>query len=338
MCSDGYARGFSNTCHSCNNTEGQLLTWVGFVVSVVIILLLVIFAVVFLIGGLDAVDVVRKCVTRKFSVEGIKSRDCFSTRTSSRESECGGTQDFRNDTIAPASDFTWENQHRSGKSNIGHMSRKPSPTNLVPDDGGRAYVQPCRTVAAPGTNVGLANAPAKLSNHVAMPTSQHARRSTLAVGLDGENKIDNGGESCCGWSVSIKVLASRLPLDKLKILVVVWQILTIFSGITDVEFPACYAIFLSWIDFVNLDIGHIFSASCILPRVNFHARLLVTTLVPLVLVVGLLLTYSVAKSRAGIGSVGVVAKKAAWSRHVAAGLLLTFLVRFSGPPASLRKS
>ncbi|CAM9547013.1 unnamed protein product, partial [Laminaria digitata] len=103
---------------------------------------------------------------------------------------------------------------------------------------------------------------------------------------------------------------------KLKILVVVWQILTLSSSITGVEYPESYTIFLSWIEVVNLDIGHIFSASCVLPSANFYARLLLTTLTPLVLAVGLLLTYYVAKRRAGIGSAGVVKKRAAWSRHV----------------------
>ncbi|CAN0576978.1 unnamed protein product, partial [Laminaria digitata] len=109
---------------------------------------------------------------------------------------------------------------------------------------------------------------------------------------------------------------------KLKILVVVWQILAVFSSITGVEFPASYARFLSWISVVNLDIGSIFSASCVLPPVNFYASLLVTTLAPLVLAAGLVLTYQTAKHRAGIGSAGVTARRAAWSRHVAAGLLL----------------
>ncbi|CAN0564795.1 unnamed protein product, partial [Laminaria digitata] len=70
---------------------------------------------------------------------------------------------------------------------------------------------------------------------------------------------------------------------KLKILVVVWQILAVFSSITGVDFPASYSTFLSWISMVNLDIGSIFSASCIVPSVNFYANLLSTTLAPLVL-------------------------------------------------------
>ncbi|CAM9808689.1 unnamed protein product, partial [Laminaria digitata] len=111
-----------------------------------------------------------------------------------------------------------------------------------------------------------------------------------------------------------------------KILLVVWQILAGFSSITGVEFPASYSMFLWLINVVNFDIGQTFWTSCILPSVNFYARLLATTLAPLVVVAGLVLTYQMAKRRAGIGSAGVIARRAAWSRHAATGLLLTFLV------------
>ncbi|CAN0092645.1 unnamed protein product, partial [Laminaria digitata] len=100
---------------------------------------------------------------------------------------------------------------------------------------------------------------------------------------------EGGKSKSCGFGDKVKRWLSRLPLDKLKILVVVWQILTVFSSITGVEFPASYSTFLSWINVVNLDIGNIFSASCLLPTANFYVRLLVTTLAPLVLAAGLLL-------------------------------------------------
>lgn len=116
-------------------------------------------------------------------------------------------------------------------------------------------------------------------------------------------------------------------MDKLKILVVVWQILTVFPSITGADFPPAYSRFLSWIDIVNLDLGNIFSSTCVLPAVNFYQRLLLTTLLPLGLAAVLVVTYRMAIRRAGIGMSGVMARRAAWSRHMAAGLLLTFLVR-----------
>ncbi|CAN0555422.1 unnamed protein product, partial [Laminaria digitata] len=86
---------------------------------------------------------------------------------------------------------------------------------------------------------------------------------------------------------------------KFKILVVVWQIISAFSSITGVEFPASYSRFLSWISVVNLDIGDLVSVSCVLPVLNFYVRLLVSTLAPLLLMAVLVLTYHMAKRRAG---------------------------------------
>ena len=145
------------------------------------------------------------------------------------------------------------------------------------------------------------------------------------VAVEGDGGVK---PKCCGFGDKVKRLMSLLPLNKLKILVVVWQILAVFSSITGVEFPATYATFLSWISVVNLDLGSIFSASCVLPVVNFYDTLLLVTLGPLLLAGVLVLTYHMAKRRSGIGRAGVVARRAAWSRHVSAGLLLTFLVRF----------
>ena len=47
--------------------------------------------------------------------------------------------------------------------------------------------------------------------------------------------IDGGRKStCCGVGDKFEGCVSRLPLDKLKILVVVWQMLAVFSSITGV--------------------------------------------------------------------------------------------------------
>lgn len=147
-------------------------------------------------------------------------------------------------------------------------------------------------------------------------------------GNDEDEKTSMGSGLCFCMVVYKRInrWVSRLPWDKFKILVVVWQILAVFPSITAVEFPPLYSRFLSWIDVVNLDLGKIFAASCVLPMANFYDRLLVTTLGPLILLGLLAVTYRVAKRYAGIGSKGVAARRAAWSRHMAVGLLLTFLV------------
>lgn len=160
-----------------------------------------------------------------------------------------------------------------------------------------------------------------------LSTQVGARRVTAREdkGFD-EVAAARGKSRCCGLDEKITRLSTRLPLNKIKILVAVWQILAVFSSITGVEFPSSYSVFLSWINVVNFDLGYIVSASCVLPYLNFYQRLLVTTLTPLVMISGLSLTYRMAKRRSGIGSFGEIARRAAWSRHVTAGLFLTFLV------------
>lgn len=165
-------------------------------------------------------------------------------------------------------------------------------------------------------------------------TVGHLAATGIAVDAPRENRREevettNGDMSKCrGFGDKIKRWVSRLPLGKLKILVVVCQILAGFSSITAVGFPASYSRFLTWINVVNLDMGDIFSASCVLPSLNFDVRLLSSTPTPLMLAAALVLTYHMAKRRAGLGRAGVIAKRDAWSRHVAAGFLFTFVVSF----------
>ncbi|CAM9956616.1 unnamed protein product, partial [Laminaria digitata] len=278
VCMDGYGRGVSNSCHFCNNTKAHLLITLGSIFSVVMLLLFAL-AVVFLIGGLDAIDIVRESVGRKFSFvskstswptgPGPSLQRRFTTEVVSMDADVAPAYD------AASAAKTGDNDNNEGGTRRGRVL----PVNYSDTEDDRALA---RSVGAAG--------------------------------------------GCCGLGEKIKRLVALLPLNKLKILVVVWQILAVFSGITGVEFPASYSTFLSWISVVNLDIRNIFSASCILPAANFYLGLLASTLGPLVLTAVLVLTYHMAKARAGIGSAGVIARRAAWSRHVAAGLLLTFLV------------
>ena len=342
VCSEGFGRGVGNGCHSCDTTETWVLLWTGIVASAGILLPLVIVAVVFLIGGLGAVDIVCKSLTRNVLVSKKASKVWSVSQKSANERHhrnAGARNDFVNDIIAPELDMTWGKQQYAINCDTGHCSEESPQTSVGSNDAGTATVRPFSTVVGTGTGVVLSpsDVPARHAGGVSMPARHQARHNYVAgTAVDGvlENKRrgrginDEGKATNCSLGVNIKRWASRVPLRKLKILLVVWQILTVFSSITGVEFPASYALFLSWINVVNFDIGHIVSVSCILLSVNFYGRLLVTTLTPLVVAAGLVLTYHVAKRRAGVGSAGVIARRAAWSRHVAAGLLLTFLVRF----------
>eukprot|EP00903_Cladosiphon_okamuranus_P009052 g8654.t1 len=90
--------------------------------------------------------------------------------------------------------------------------------------------------------------------------------------------------------------ARQLPVHKLKIPIVVFQILTQYADITTVEFPPAFSKFLSALDAVNLDVGWMLSASCIFTP-SFYGRLLLTTLGPIVLGLGLACTFFVARRR-----------------------------------------
>lgn len=338
VCSDGYGQGVSNVCHSCDSTNGQLLIVMGVLFSVVTILLLLL-AVVFLVGGLDAVDIVRQTAARPFVMSRMAPKPRRLGRANLQElpfPKRRVSTGCSNDANTSATEVLWEGHRFSGHGDLDDNSRGSTQTGCGPDLAQRAHARPPDAAAGAGIGFGLSNMPGRHAQDVGMPASSHVEHLTVPdarvggvlvnerLGLEA---TDGGKARCCGRGENIKHWVSRLPLDKLKILVVIWQILSVFSSITGVEFPESYSTFLSWISVVNLDIGHIFSASCVLPSVNFYTRLLVTTLTPLALAAGLVWTYRMAKRRAGIGSAGVIARRSAWSRHMAAGLLLSFLVR-----------
>lgn len=285
MCTEGYGTGADNACYSCTDVKARWLIFAGSIFALVA-LLFVFVAVTFLVGGLDAVDEVRRSVwkTKGRSVVGLAPpvrESSFPMRKSSVSTMSSGRDLRTDDPVAPA--FARGN----GRS-------------IAPVD----------------------QSDADVSSRRGYTRSQ----DTNAASLEAEGDAEPG---CCGCRARLKRWASKVPLNKLKILVVIWQILTVFPSIASVDFPPLYSRFLSWIDFVNFDIGAILSASCMLPGVSFYDRLLLTTLAPLALALVLVATFQMAKRRARTGSTDVVARRMAWSRHMAAGLLLTFLVRFS---------
>ncbi|CAM9935287.1 unnamed protein product [Ectocarpus sp. 6 AP-2014] len=99
--------------------------------------------------------------------------------------------------------------------------------------------------------------------------------------------------TCSAWQARVR---QTVPLTAVKIVVVVWQIVTQYSDVAGVEYPGAYQDFLSVVDVVNLDLGFILSFACVYDT-NFYDRLLMATIGP-VLVLGLLgCTYLVARRR-----------------------------------------
>ncbi|CAM9835821.1 unnamed protein product, partial [Ectocarpus sp. 12 AP-2014] len=121
------------------------------------------------------------------------------------------------------------------------------------------------------------------------------------------------------WQARMKKI---LPLTAIKIVVVVWQIVTQYSDVAGVEYPGAYKDFLSVIDVVNLDLGFILSLACVYDT-DFYDRLLLTTICPAV-VLGLLgCTYLVARrrNRHSLEAMGVVKH-----RHLSVALFIMFVI------------
>ena len=307
MCTDGYGAGADNTCHACTDVKAGWLKFAGAVFVMVALLSLVV-AVAFLVGGLDAVDQLR----RRSLPRAKKARSVVGLAPPVRESGLPVRKSSVSSTRSSGRDLLVEEDPGvAAPSAVAAAAAKRrahgvTPTDHSPDD---SFSRMESSQQPPKAAAGAAAA---------------AATATAAPQQDGDSAAPWG---CCGLGGKMKRWASRVPLNKVKILLVVWQILTVFPSVSSVDFPPLYSRFLSSIDFVNFDIGSVFSASCLLPGVSFYHRLLLTTLAPLVLALVLVLTYHMAKRRAGTGPESVLAKKVAWSRHLAAGLLLTFLVR-----------
>jgi hypothetical protein len=77
-------------------------------------------------------------------------------------------------------------------------------------------------------------------------------------------------------------VAKQLPWNKLRIPLVVMQLLTQFIAISGTQYPSIYANCIKWFNVVNLDTSWLLSAGCIL-HVNFYDKLLLTTLAPVVI-------------------------------------------------------
>ncbi len=238
--------------------------------------------IVFLVGGLDAVDSVHRSVSRSLSVTGNLSL------SRGENGKIGVHKRTTTSTIFPEAE--------AGEAQSEEYCTREDQVDLDPawEQAESVHGNAEGSAASPNTRV---------------------------------------GSRCCGLGERLNRWVRRMPLNKVKILVVVWQILAVFPTVSGVDYPPIYSRFLSWIDAVNLDLSSLLSTSCILPTVGWYQRLMVTTLTPLALVAVLALTYHMAKHRAAAGSAGILARKAAWSRHMAVGLLLTFLVSREVPSA-----
>ncbi|CAM9835026.1 unnamed protein product [Pylaiella littoralis] len=99
-----------------------------------------------------------------------------------------------------------------------------------------------------------------------------------------------------------------------------------FADAANVTYPGVYQDLLSVIDVVNFDFGSALAAGCLWSDIDFHDRLLISTMAPWVIFGLLAMTYRIALRRDGavVGHTAVANKIR--HRHQTAVLLVTFLV------------
>ena len=98
-----------------------------------------------------------------------------------------------------------------------------------------------------------------------------------------------------------------------------------FADAASVTYPGVYQDFLNAIDIINFDLGSVLAAGCMWTGIDFHDRLVVSTIGPLVVVAFLAMTYEIAVRRSVASSDDTVAEKIL-HKHQTALLLVTFLV------------
>ena len=105
-----------------------------------------------------------------------------------------------------------------------------------------------------------------------------------------------------------------------------------FSSVTSTTFPAVYQSFLDRMDVLNFDLGWILSTGCI-ANINFHGRMLMSTLGPITVMMMIWGTYTVAVDRY---SESEETLRRIRHKHISAVILVTFLVYSSVSSAVLQ--
>lgn len=121
------------------------------------------------------------------------------------------------------------------------------------------------------------------------------------------------------------VVAGFLHTDKLPYFACSWRTVggQQFASVANVTYPEGYQRFLDAVDVLNFDLGLLLSFGCVVD-IDFHDRLLVMTLSPLVAMAFLGITYALAARRNRRSD--AAAMEEVREKHLSAVLLLTFLI------------
>ena len=196
----------------------------------VVLLILAIMIVVFLIRGLDTVDIVRQSVTRNHSTAINASNGWTVLHDSLHERACPERRartGYPNGSIDAESDVHPELQSFGGDRIACHSGCTSPSIHPGPSIADRAHSTRLDGAAAGvGTGICLSEGPGRRGNGTGVPTSRYAQTSTFVdesiagalANERGELKTDGCGKtSCWGVGQSVKRWAMRLPLSLIHI-------------------------------------------------------------------------------------------------------------------------
>jgi hypothetical protein len=107
----------------------------------------------------------------------------------------------------------------------------------------------------------------------------------LGDGVDATNTVT-------GCNPAILQSVAKLPWDKLRTPLIVFQILTQYIGVTGLRVPLLYRDFLRWLEAISIDFSWLLSVGCVV-QVSFYQRLLLNTIAPFGCAAILCCTYSI---------------------------------------------
>jgi hypothetical protein len=129
---------------------------------------------------------------------------------------------------------------------------------------------------------------------------------------------------------------TKLPWNKIRTPLIVFQILTQYINVTGLRLPLLYHEFLRWLGAINIDLGWLLSIGCVV-QVSFYQKLLLNTVAPFVCAAILCCTYSMVRCRNKVQALTASFKRQSQAvrcynleqclaKHVQVFLTMTFLI------------
>eukprot|EP00752_Nemacystus_decipiens_P007772 g6941.t1 len=257
VCASGYAGGVGSACHECTDSFKAGAYFVAFFVLILAVVVAALQSV-YLVGGKGAVSTTKAKIVRSVSVSShrfessIRGASFVPRAFSSSGGDSSGSR-----TVTRTSSLSGRGISRLSPS--GESKKDGSIDQLtLPDSDNTVH----------GVEATLAELP---------PSRPIMLGDTYAAGRCVDRRNQASGRDINAkktYAARVAAVLAALPLSKLKIVVVVWQISNAFAEVTNAPFPPVYNKFLSIIGVFSFDLGWMLSAACLVTNFSFYDKLL----------------------------------------------------------------